>query len=488
MRILRVFGICLIIVTLATSIQAARGRSEREAREDKAEARSSESRSSSDRHSGSTDRRISSSSYSSSHGNSSWSAKEGSRSYSAYRPSNMSTHTEAKTASAKTSTQTYSGHRYSGTLDSKSSIGSTYTGSATRYKASTYRPDTEKTEIKRDTTDTSMHNVYSRYRADSGDHSSKTARSTSSSGTFSGYNAARKYEGKGSGDSRDHNNSGITGYHPDNKLTHKSSTSGDRGHSSYKPSESHSITKFPTTQSIRDRKLAEARMAGRTYYKPTTYKPQYTYSHYKAPSSYKPPTYRYGRYHYSHTHYTRPCTFGFWSFDYYPSYCRRSLYYHYGLFPYIQITRIIVSSYPRVVYVGDPIYVYGSRYEFDRYPGLDQALADIRSAWMSGRLDLLDRHVSDSRDIAILLDGRYDYSVSPDDYVEMTEDALGEMDTVSFVWDKVRTRGDGDVTAFATHTYRTRGSTHRVHVSYTLDRAGSYYFITEVGSSQDRWY
>lgn len=263
-----------------------------------------------------------------------------------------------------------------------------------------------------------------------------------------------------------------------------------KDHSNYKPGADHNSLPdvMPTTQSIRDRKLAEARMAATKSYQPSSYKPHYSLADYHMPKGYKPPSYREGHYYYSHPHYTRPCNYGFWSFDYYSGYCRRSMYYHYGLFPYIQVTRIVVDSYPTIVYVGEPIYtIYGHRYNTDRYPGLNDTLSDIRSAWVSGRLDLLDRHVRDSHDIAVLLDGRYDYSISPDDYVQMTEDAMSEMDTDGFVWDKVQCRRSGEITAFATHTYRTGGVSRTVYTSYTFQRISGQYYITEIGTTQTPW-
>lgn len=242
-----------------------------------------------------------------------------------------------------------------------------------------------------------------------------------------------------------------------------------------------------TTQYLRDTKMAEARMSATRNYRPAVSKPSFTYAHYMPPKGYRPPTFREGRYYYSHPNYTRPCSFGFWSLDYYSGFSRRSIYFHYGLFPYIEVTRIIVDSYPAVVYVDQPIYTsYGVSYQSSRYPGLDDALGDIRSAWVSGRYDLIERHVCD-RDIAILLDGKYDYSVTSTDYLAMTQDALGEMDTVSFVWDKVQQRRDGTVTAFATHTYRSGDSTRKVYISFTLQRVDGCYYIVEVGSTQAPW-
>ncbi len=489
MRILRVFGICLIIVTLAVGVEAARDRGERNSRDSKITARSSESRSSSDRqYSGSRDRQNSSPSYSSNRGSSS-SLGASSKTSSAYRPNVSTTPTDARPTATYTSTQARSAYRPGGSSDAKPSIDSTR-----RYEqTSSYRPAAQpKVEAKRSTSENRTRDIYSVYRPNTGERSEReTVKVAQATKPYQSLNQSYRpdtnngtLEGKRNGGDSHKTVTSASAYRPDNKPGNKTVTRSDnnRSSSAYKPEPK------KTVQSIRDRKLAASRTSGQVSYKPAVYKPQFTYATRKPPASYKPPTYKSGRYYYSHPHYNRPYVFGYWAFDYYPSYSRRSLYFHYGLFPYVQITRIIVRSYPAVVYVGSPIYIYGGRYEFSRYPGLDAALADIRSAWISGRMDLLDRHVSDSRDIAILLDGRYDYSVTPYDYVEMTEDALGEMDTISFVWEKVQTRSNGEITAFAAHTYRVRGVTRKTYVSYTLRRFGSDYYIVEVGSGQRAWY
>jgi len=211
----------------------------------------------------------------------------------------------------------------------------------------------------------------------------------------------------------------------------------------------------------------------------------YAKSHYAVPHGYAPPVYRGGFYHYSAPRVvSRPLYFGYWAFDYSPTFCTRSVYFHYGLFPYIQVTRVEVVSPPDVVYIPQPIYASGVYYAPSRFPGLDATLGDIRSAWLSGRFDLVQRHVLANRDVAIFLDGNYDYSVSGSDYLSMTRDAIGNLETASFVWDSVRERSDGQVTAFGVHTYRANGESHSVYISYTLRRSGGSYFISEVGSSE----
>jgi len=203
------------------------------------------------------------------------------------------------------------------------------------------------------------------------------------------------------------------------------------------------------------------------------------------PNNYVPPTYRQGSYYYPTAYHTRPCSYGYWAFDYAPGFSYRSVYFSFGLFPYVQVTRISDRSYTSISYVSEPLYSNGTYYNNSRYDRLDEALADIRSAWVSGRFDLIEPHVRAGQTIAILLDGQYDYTISSDDYLSMTGDAIGDLDTASFVWDNVREGRNGMVTAFGEHSYRSSDQTRTVYVSYTLQKSGSHYYITEVGSSDN---
>ena len=205
---------------------------------------------------------------------------------------------------------------------------------------------------------------------------------------------------------------------------------------------------------------------------------------YQVPHGYKPPTYRQGRYYYPTGYNSKPRFYGHWASDYSPGFSYRSIYFSFGLFQYLNVSRISDRSYTHYSYNSAPIYVSGTYYNNSRYDRLDDALAEIRSGWISGRYDLIQRHVRARQTIAVLLDGQYDYSISSDDYLAMTRDAISDLDTVSLTWDSVRERGDGEITAFGRHAYRSSGQTRTIYVSYTLQQIGRDYFITEVGSSE----
>lgn len=262
-----------------------------------------------------------------------------------------------------------------------------------------------------------------------------------------------------------------TGYRPGN-ATRPGGPPSNTGHSVNRPSDNRSSFGGGRTYSTGNTQRRTNYTVG--------YRPTKAY----VPHDYRPPTYQQGRYHYAHTYHPKPCYFGYWAPSYAPGFSYRSVYFNFGLFPYLQVTRISSRSYTSVSYVSEPIYIGGNYYRSERYDRLDEALADIRSGWISGRNDLIERHVRPGQTIAVLLDGQYDYSVSSDDYLGMTRDAIMDLNTTSFVWDTVRERGDGMVTAYGEHAFRSADKVRTVYVTYTFQKVGRDYFLTEVGSSE----
>jgi hypothetical protein len=203
------------------------------------------------------------------------------------------------------------------------------------------------------------------------------------------------------------------------------------------------------------------------------------------PTGYRPPTHSNGRYYYPVTQFqNKPLRYGNWYFgNYDPGFCRKSVYFHFGYFPYVQVARLWIGPYVSVTYVSRPTYsdYYLTR---DRGVHLEYAMADIRNAWLIGRPDLITNHVRAGEKIAVLLDGQYDYSLDADDYLDMTNDAVEQIRTVSFTWTTTRVRSDGQYTAFGRHEYRdAAGAVKTIYVSYTLEAVGGYCYITEVGYS-----
>lgn len=276
------------------------------------------------------------------------------------------------------------------------------------------------------------------------------------------------------------NNSGQNNYHPSSgsvsvkkpvkpvKSTSKSSykpvSKNGKKNNSKKNSNSVSVKPGVTYHPSKPKPNTPSKPVNPGTTSPVTYKP--------APKSYKP------------VHY------GYYAKSYQPRESRRSCYYNYGMdYVYLEEARVIVETYPQVVYLNNASSSSDYNAEQSRQENINEALTDIRAAFLAGRYDLIEKHVRKSDTIAVLLDGQYDYSISGEDYLDMTYDALESLLTAGFIWENVKDRSDGTVTAFASHSYYHGTSIEKadtvknVYASFTLRQVGTEYYIVEVGSS-----
>jgi len=150
------------------------------------------------------------------------------------------------------------------------------------------------------------------------------------------------------------------------------------------------------------------------------------------------------------------------------------------------------------------------------------AFADIERAWNDGDIGLIRKHLRDKdTKISVLMKRKYAYSISSDDYAEITRDAFDRLATISFKFTRLRKATNGDVTAYGVHVYQvsesgddgksdsgsgtvpfdTNGSSSdtdqnaqpqgatmqkTMYVSYTLHQRDGEWFITMVDSSPDK--
>jgi len=209
-----------------------------------------------------------------------------------------------------------------------------------------------------------------------------------------------------------------------------------------------------------------------------------------------------------------PGSYRYYAYDYDPWYCYPSVYcYYYGWYPpYIRNQRVfwiyhdvgIVYTYVEIpitlIYREYPTYSgYDSYYLTGwKYRTLSSALKDIERAWERSDVNLLMKHVRPDSKIDVFLKGEYTYSLERQDYSDMTSDAMSNVRTEDFQIYRTRERDRYSVVAYGKHTYydyeytedssnlpsQTRRNT--VYVTYTLERSGDEWYITEVGSSPDR--
>jgi len=212
-----------------------------------------------------------------------------------------------------------------------------------------------------------------------------------------------------------------------------------------------------------------------------------------------------------------PGCYRHYCFDYDPWYSYPSAYcYYYGLFPpYVRSYRVIwVAQHVGIVYtwVDLPIVIVHRDAEYYSYPAypddnyylsrwryksLSSALSEIERAWKRSDVDLLMTYVRSDCKIDVFLKDEYAYTMERQDYFDMTRDAMVNIRTVDFAFYRIRERNHSEIVAYGKHTYyddsydgqgnfvpATRKST--VYVSFTLEKDGDLWYVTEVGSSPDK--
>lgn len=215
--------------------------------------------------------------------------------------------------------------------------------------------------------------------------------------------------------------------------------------------------------------------------------------------------YRSGYYYSGPRYYGRPDNWGwsvgihtpsfryrYYSYDYFPTRCYPSVYcYYYDYFPpYLLHDRVFFStrlSNVRVV-LEVPLFVYSRSNDYylsdPVQKSLWAALRDIQWAWERSEPEFIMRHVKSYLAVEVYLRDEYSYSLDTSDYYDMTRDAMSVIKTYSFDFDKVNRVGFDRHIAKGKHVYIDRyGALKTVFVSYTLERFGSDWYITAIGSS-----
>ncbi len=186
-------------------------------------------------------------------------------------------------------------------------------------------------------------------------------------------------------------------------------------------------------------------------------------------------------------HYPRGVAYGFYVRVYEPYRVCPSVYVFYPTMPaYISTERIVVVERP--VYVETPVFLYRESYYLERNlpTRLDATIGDIQRAWRYNSPDLIRRHLRWDMFVAVYLRGKYAYSIPAEDYYMMTLDAMRNTRTVRFAFDEIRRRTSDAYVLYGQHVYQDEdGQVRTTYISYTVERIGSEWFITEVGSSPE---
>lgn len=221
--------------------------------------------------------------------------------------------------------------------------------------------------------------------------------------------------------------------------------------------------------------------------------------------------------------------------DFIPGYSAFSPYYfYYGLAPYLGVQGLY-SAPPAVVYVPVPVYSNDGQYrgwrrdDVDDYylnrkapdeernkakkeekgekdsnkeanpiekseaptPALenllDKAIAMVKQAWAKRDIQLLSELTDPKTRIAVYLRGKYQYSLAPQDYLDMTRDAFENVDTVAFRLDPPQRKEKGVYTVVGRHTYRSRdGEERSILISYVFEKKNDKYVLTQVGTAPEQ--
>lgn len=209
-------------------------------------------------------------------------------------------------------------------------------------------------------------------------------------------------------------------------------------------------------------------------------------------------------YRYGYTHYNRGWRddnfyFPYYTFNPFGNACVVSPFYGYSFVPgYIGYSNVtIISSYQSpwywqngVVYNWDQGYRNGTYYNNDRRSdrAARDSVDDLRDGFLRGEPRYLSRLIGRDGQVAILRDGRYDYSVSVAEFDDLLRDLATNSRTQSYVIEDSRVFND-QVRLVARHTYidpwgQTQTMFH--HILLQPDRGE--YVIREFGTSPSRYW
>src|SRR5690606_12738668 len=96
----------------------------------------------------------------------------------------------------------------------------------------------------------------------------------------------------------------------------------------------------------------------------------------------------------------------------------------------------------RVIYIERRVYLrdvvssddYYDPFDAHAQTSLTESMEDIKSAWLYGDGGRLLQHINAAVPVRVYQKGVYKYSLEPEDYRDVTKDALARVDTVGFEW------------------------------------------------------
>ena len=173
---------------------------------------------------------------------------------------------------------------------------------------------------------------------------------------------------------------------------------------------------------------------------------------------------------------------------------------------YIHRQNVIVQR-PRVIYVDSPVYVDGfyrpvtvidnggdyylspranGRWWRDDY-NLSKAIYNIQDAFLTEDIALLATATLPDIDVSIFTRGRYEYSLRPSDYLDMTRDFMRTTRTTDFEILNVQNKSAGVVNVRIRHMYRNpQGDINTTYLTLVMERLRGDWTITQVDTAPER--
>ncbi len=173
-------------------------------------------------------------------------------------------------------------------------------------------------------------------------------------------------------------------------------------------------------------------------------------------------------------------------------YASWSPYYYYGVLPpYISNADLVLSVPQRGYLAYASLYPSTDDYYLTRSVGLptgvlqQRAIDDICDSWINSNISPLALHTLPNVRIGVYLQGVYKYSMTSNDYLDITHDAQRNMTTLSFDLRMISTPDPGVIVLSGEHRYADSHNVEKtVRVDYALRLINGSYTIIEVGVSQ----
>ena len=178
--------------------------------------------------------------------------------------------------------------------------------------------------------------------------------------------------------------------------------------------------------------------------------------------------------------------------------------YYYGVCPPFITTVSCAYVPPRVVYVDVPVYqdnyytgwqnsgdqnFLNDPYLDEAEPGLSNAIDELTSTFRDGNADALKFLLDPNTKIAVYQRGQYKYSISANDYLNLTQDAVESVRTTQFRIDDLHQVAPHTFSVSAKQVYRDRnGDDRTMYLSFVLEDQYGRWTITQVGTSPEEFH